>query len=73
MHSKDNYEIIVASLLDSKRQKDFLGMEFKYLPEKYTMISGTIVDQNEFFSILNKLRDMNIQIISVKKIQEVEK
>lgn len=61
------YEIIVDSFLDSKRLKDFEGMDFKYLEGGKTILTGTLVDQAALFSIINKIRDMNLTLVSVKK------
>lgn len=61
------YEIIVESHIDNKRLKDFQGMNFKHLPDGKTLLSGTLADQAELFSIINKIRDMNLVLISVKK------
>lgn len=61
------YEIIVENQIDKKRLKDFMGMEFEYLLEGKTLISGPLLDQSELFSIINKIRDLNITIVSIKK------
>lgn len=62
------YEIIVENQIDKKRQKDFGSMEFKYPPTGETLISGTLEDQAELFSVLNRIRDMNLTLISMKKL-----
>jgi hypothetical protein len=61
------YEIIVENHINQKRLKDFMGMEFKYLPEGQTLITGPLRDQAELFSIINKIRDLNITIVSINK------
>jgi hypothetical protein len=61
------YEIIVENHINQKRLKDFMGMEFKYLPEGQTLITGSLQDQAELFSIINKIRDLNITIVSINK------
>ena len=61
------YEIIVDSNLDKKRLKDFEGMDFKYLEGGKTMLSGTLPDQARLFSLINKIRDMNLTLVSIKK------
>ena len=63
-----SYEIIVESQIDKKRLRDFNMMEFKYLPEGRTLITGLLADQGELFSILNKIRDMNLTLISIRKL-----
>ena len=61
------YEIIVESQIERKRLKDFMGMEFEYLPEGQTLIKGSLLDQTELFSVINRMRDLNISIVSIKK------
>jgi hypothetical protein len=61
------YEIIVDSYLDNKRLRDFEGMDFKYLEGGKTILSGTLVDQAVLFSVINKIRDMNLTLVSIKK------
>lgn len=61
------YEIIVESHIDKKRLKDFEGMGFLHLPEGKTLIHGKLPDQESLFGIIDKIRDMNLTLISVKK------
>lgn len=62
------YEIIVESQIDKKRMRDFEGMDFKYLPEGKTLIYGSLADQSQMFSILKRIRDMNLTLVSIKKL-----
>jgi hypothetical protein len=59
------YEIIVESQLDRKRIKDFEGLEYMHLPEGRTLLYGGLKDQAELFCILNKIRDMNLTLVSM--------
>ena len=61
------YEIIVESQIDRKRLKDFEGLEYKHLPEGRTLFYGSLKDQAELFGVLNKIRDMNLTLISVTR------
>jgi hypothetical protein len=61
------YEITVESHIDKKRERSFEGMEFKYLPEGKTLITGNLLDQAQLFSVLNRIRDMNITLVSIKE------
>lgn len=61
------YEIIVESHLDQKRLKDFNGMGYELEPSGRTLLYGNLKDQSELFSVLNKIRDMNLNLISVNK------
>lgn len=64
------YEIIVESYIDKKRERDFEGLDFKYLPDGRTLLSGVLKDQSELFSVMNKIRDMNLKLVLVKKNSE---
>lgn len=61
------YEIIVRKHIDQKRASYFEGMNIKLLPEGDTLIAGQIMDQAELHSILNRIRDMGLTLISVQK------
>ena len=61
------YEIIVDSCLDSKRLRDFEGMDFKYLEGGKMMLAGSLPDQAALFSIISRIRDMNLTLISIIK------
>lgn len=61
------YEVIVESHIDRKRARNFEEMELIHLGDGNTLLSGTLVDQAQLFLILNKIRDMNLTLVSVKK------
>lgn len=61
------YEITVECHIDKKRERSFEGMELKYLPDGRTILSGFLIDQAQLFSVLNRIRDMNITLLSIKK------
>lgn len=63
-----HYEIVVENKIDKKRLRDFDGMEFKHLPEGRTVITGPLIDQAQLFSIINKIRDMNLTLISIRRL-----
>lgn len=65
----DYYEIVVESQIDQKRLRDFAEMEFHYLPEGETQMVGVLADQAMLFSLLNRIRDMNLILVSLKRIQ----
>ncbi len=64
------YEIIVASHIDSKRERDFVGLQLKRLPGGRTLLSGTLKDQAALFSVISKIRDINLTLVSVKRNDE---
>lgn len=64
------YEIIVTSHIDCKRERDFLGLEMKRLESGRTLLSGALPDQAALFSVISKIRDMNLTLISVNRDDE---
>lgn len=65
-----HYEIVVESYIDKKRFKEFPVAELVHLPDGCTRIFGNLVDQAELFSLLNKIRDMNLNLVLVKQKRE---
>lgn len=61
------YEIIVASHIERKREREFSGLELHYIEEGKTLLSGTLKDQAALFSVISKIRDMNLLLVSVKR------
>jgi hypothetical protein len=61
------YEIILASHIDKKRARDFPGLDFTYIEDGKTMLYGTLPDQAAMFSVISKIRDMNLTLISIKR------
>jgi hypothetical protein len=59
------YEIVVENHLDDKRLRDFVGMASRHLPDGKTLLYGRILDSSSLFSIINKIRDMNLILVSV--------
>jgi hypothetical protein len=64
------YEIIVESHIDHKRLRNFEKLDCQHLSDGKTLLFGTLKDQAELFSILNRIRDMNLTLVSVKKDQK---
>jgi len=60
------YDIIVSSHLDLHRGDRFAGMAITQLPEGKSCLAGEVVDQAALYGILNKVRDMGIDLLSVK-------
>jgi hypothetical protein len=64
----DYYEIHLDSYLQKCWEEWFDGMNISYLENGETLLSGLVVDQSALYGILARLRDMNIKLISVKKV-----
>jgi hypothetical protein len=67
------YEIVIESHIDKKRARDFFGMDIKHLEGGKTLLSGTLPDQASLFSVVSKIRDMNLTLVSMKKNDEETK
>ncbi len=63
--------IKVKGHLDEKWKDWFDGMEIKCIGE-YSILSGSMKDEAFIHGILNKIRDLNLKLISVNPIEENE-
>ena len=64
----DHYEIYLECYLQKCWEEWFEGMHISYLDNGETLLSGPVVDQSALHGILDRLCDMNIKLISVKKV-----
>ncbi len=67
------YEIKVKGYLDDHWKQWFEGMVLKHVENgedelKYTLIIGPLIDQPALHGLLAKIRDLNLTLISVRKI-----
>lgn len=62
------YLIRVQAYLDSKWAEWFYGMDITYGRDGVTTLMGSLPDQTVLHSVLDRIRDMNLQLISVNKI-----
>ena len=68
---KDNaeiYEIKLQGHVDTKWSEWFYGMTITHEPGGTTTLYGPLPDQVVLHSILARLRDMNLPLLSVKQI-----
>lgn len=61
---KGKVKIKVQGHLDKKWQDWFEGMEIDYEGDS-SILSGTIKDESMLHGILNRIRDLNLKLISV--------
>jgi hypothetical protein len=61
---KGKTEFKVEGHLDKNRMNWFEGMTFSYEGNN-TILTGDIMDEAHLHGILNKIRDMNLKLISV--------
>jgi hypothetical protein len=67
------YEIKIRGFLDNHWQQWFEGMTLQYdenaeAGQGYTFIIGQIADQPALHGLLAKIRDLNLTLISVRRI-----
>lgn len=67
------YEIKIRGFLDDHWQQWFEGMTLNRQQnveegQDYTLISGAIADQPALHGLLAKIRDLNLTLISVRKV-----
>jgi hypothetical protein len=61
-------EIVVRGHLDKKWKNWFAGMDITYEGDN-TIISGNITDESFMHGILNKIRDLNLVLVSVNPLK----
>jgi len=62
------YEIKIHGHLDTKWSEWFYGMTITHEADGATTLYGPLPDQTVLHSILDRIRDMNLQLISIKNI-----
>jgi hypothetical protein len=61
------YEIKVGGQLDPNWSESFAGMKLTYLEGKETLFSGSLPDQAALHGLLERVRDLNLTLISVAR------
>ena len=64
-----SYQIKVKGELDSIWMEWFEGLSLTHDCDGNTVLTGPIVDQTALHSILLKIRDLNLKLISVNELQ----
>ncbi len=59
------YEILVKGHLDTRWSEWFTGMILQHIDGDGTMISGMLPDQAALHGLLERIRDLNLTLISV--------
>ncbi|MDQ2885781.1 MAG: hypothetical protein M3Y39_06810 [Chloroflexota bacterium] len=63
------YQITVKGHLNPSRADWFDGLTITPLPNGTTVISGPVVDQAALHSLLRKVRDLGIPLLSVTRVR----
>jgi hypothetical protein len=59
------YEIRVNSHLDPRWSDWFAGLQLTHLDGDQTLLSGSLPDQAALHGLLERIRDLNLRLISV--------
>ena len=59
------YEIKISGHLDPGWSDWFAGMKLAHLEGNVTLLSGPLVDQAALHGVLERIRDLNLSLISV--------
>lgn len=70
-HTSEIYEIKIQGHLDTKWSEWFYDMAITHDAD-VTTLCGTLPDQTVLHSVLDRIRDMNLQLISVNPIASDE-
>ena len=67
MNTNACYQICVDGRLDERWLRWFEGHTVVYLDNGKTLIVLTAVDQPALFGVINRIRDLGLELISVQK------
>ena len=59
------YEIKIKGHLDERWSDWFAGLKVKHLERNETLLSGLLPDQAALHGMLERIRDLNLKLISV--------
>ena len=63
-HSRQRYEIVVRGRLSSRYESAFDGT--RLVPRNgQTTLRAVLIDQSQLYGLLNRLRDLGIELVSV--------
>ncbi len=62
------YVIRIQNHLDTHWENWFEGMSFKRAGDGQTILSGELEDQSALLGLLEKIHNLNLTIISVRKV-----
>lgn len=62
-----NYEIRIKGHLDERRMRWFEGLTVSSCPNGETILHGPIMDQAALHGILNRIRDLGLPLLLVRR------
>jgi hypothetical protein len=65
-----SYEVVVKGRLGSALAAAFEGFEVTRVEHGFTHFVGWVIDQARLHSMLERLRDLNIELISVNRLPD---
>ncbi len=65
---KQQYEIKFRGNLGSRGQEWFDGFSLRIENGEVTVLSGLMIDQSTLYGVLSRIRDLNLQLISVNPV-----
>ena len=66
------YEIRFEGHLSAYRAQMFEGLEMVQEPDGETVLTGSVIDQAALHGILNRIRDLGVPLLSVKRLSQDE-
>ena len=65
----EKYEIRIQGHLDNRWAEWFYGMSITHECDGSTTLCGPLPDQTVLHSVLDRIRDMNLQLVSVNRVK----
>ncbi len=62
------YEIRLEGLLDESWSEEFAGLTIRNKPDE-TILTGSLRDQAVLHGVLARVRDLNLRLISVRRLE----